>query len=228
MVKRWIARAGGGAVWVAALGISSVVACSPPPSTLRSSVRLDGAEPITRLVVYSDIEGPAVTHLASTAFEEGVVRRLTACGVEARFVSADRMDPTPLDARIGAVLAQQQASAVMFVKAAGGELGSTNWLHVKLDLIDIRTDKATWVADASAYFSSGDTSEADGARFATLLVTRLRDDGVLAHCKPGEAYPGCFDDLRRALAARQRPSSPGQADAADSLPRCNVPPGGAR
>jgi hypothetical protein len=99
-------------------------ACDPPQvSTLRSYTNLEGAKPIDRLVVYSDIEGPAVTHLASTAFEAEVVRRLTTCGVEARVVSADRMDPTPPDVRLNATLAQLQAAAVMTVKAMGGELG---------------------------------------------------------------------------------------------------------
>jgi hypothetical protein len=181
--------------------------------------------------VYSDIEGPEVTPLASTAFEAGVVRRLTACGVEARVVSADRMDPTPPDARIYAVLAQLQPEAVMTVMHVGGEVElrpNTNLLRARLDLTDIRTHETMWVADALAYFSTGDSSEADGAKFATLLVTRLRDDGVLTHCKPGEAYPGCFDDLRRALAARQRTSPRGQPDTTEPIPTCNVPPGGTR
>jgi hypothetical protein len=218
----------GGVVLAATLGVS-LAACRPPVSTLRSNANLEGAKPITQLVVYSDIEGPAVTHVASTAFEAGIVRRLNACGVEARVVSADRMDPTPPDARIGPVLAQLQTGAVMIVKATGGELKpSTNLLQVKLALTDVETHETTWAADASAYFSTGDAAAADGAKFATLLVTRLRDDGVLTHCKPGEAYPGCFDDLRRALAARQRASSLGQPDAAEFMPSCNVPPSGAR
>ena len=166
-----------------------------------------------------------MTHLASTAFEAEVVRRLTACGVEARVVSADPMDPTPLDAQIGATLAQLQTDAVMIVKAMGGEIGSPNQLRAKLLLTDVETHERTWFAYASAYFSNGDAAGADAAAFATLVVTRLRDDGVLTRCKAGEAYPGCFDDLRRAQEARQRARALGQPDAAESMPRCNVPAG---
>lgn len=221
MVQRRGARGGcGGVIWAATIGLGGLAACSPQ-ATLRSSASPNGTEPITRLVVYSDIESPAMTHVASTAFEAGMVRRLAACGVEARIVSADRMDLTPPEARVEAALARLEASAVMNVKATGGEVGDPSLLYITLDLTDVRTRERTWVAGASAYFSASDTAGArDGAAFATLLVTRLRDDGVLTHCKPGETYPGCFDDLRQALAARQRAVDPG---AAEPLPRCSAP-----
>jgi hypothetical protein len=195
---------------------AGVGACHPPPvsvSTLQSTAYLVGAEPLTRLVVYSDLEGPAVTHAASAEFERGVVQRLGTCGVEARVVSADRMDPTPPERRVEAALARLETHAVMVVKAAGGELKtgwrSPNRLTAKLELTDVRTRRATWVADATAYFSTADAGT-DGDAFAALLVTRLRDDGVLTRCRPGEAYPGCFEDRRQAEQA-QLPA-----------PRCDV------
>lgn len=215
-------------VCAVALG-ASIGACGPPPvSTLRSTAFLYRAEPLTRLVVYSDLEGPAVTHTASMEFERGVVQRLGTCGVDARVVSADRMDPTPPESRVEAALAQLETHTVMIVKAEGGELAtgpgrSVNRVTALLELKDVRTRHTTWLADATAYFSTADAGETDGAAFATLLVTRLRDDGVLTRCRPGEAYPGCFEDRRHALEARLRhASSEVRYATKPKVPRCDV------
>src|SRR5262245_15273981 len=160
-------RARGGArhgFSLAALGLGMVAAAcrTPPVSTLQSTPHLDGAEPITRLLVYSELAGPAVTHAASKEFERGVTQRLGTCGVEARVLPVDRMDPTPLATRVEQALAQLDTHAVMIVKAMGGELGvdsgRANRVSAKLELTDVRTRHSLWAADASAYFSRGDGS----------------------------------------------------------------------
>jgi hypothetical protein len=204
----------------AAIGLGACAA--PSVSTLRSTPQLEGAEPLRRLVVYADLEGPGVGHPASVEFEQSVVHRLGRCGVDARVVSADRMDPTPPASRVEAALAAFEAHAVMVVQAAGGEINrADNRLNVKLELADVRRPRPSWLADGSAYFSSSDPDGGDGAAFAMLVVTRLRDDGVLTGCRRDEAYPGCLEDRRRALKARERAVSAAARNAMAPVPQCD-------
>jgi len=195
------------------IGLIFVVgACAPPLApTLRSTAHVvDGAEPLTRLVVYEDLEGPAVTHAASTEFARDVVQRLATCGVAARVVAKDRMDPTPTERRVEAALARLDAHAVLIVQATGGEVGErTSGLRVKLNLSEIGAALPTWEASASTFFSEDDAGA--GAAVSTLIITRLRDDGVLTRCRPDEAYPGCREDRHH---RQQRDGTP--------VPRCHV------
>lgn len=160
---------------------------------------------MTRLVVYEALEGPAVSRGASAEFGRDLVRRLATCGVAASVLVADPMNPMPFKQRLDAALEQQASHAVLVVQAMGGNLGANSEVRVALKVADVRVAEPLWEADGTTFFARNRLQ--DGAAFSILVVTKLRDDGVLSGCR-AEAYPGCLEDRRRELMVSTTPQTP--------------------
>ena len=197
-------------------------------TTFHSEINLQDPAPIDRILIYLDIAGPGFTSHASAGFQAGVIKRLAACGVGSTVLLADPMELDPAG-RLETAMKALQASAVMTITTTGGVVGlgsSGTWskVFVKLKLLDSRSMKKVWLADSITYLSNEDS----GAAFAIRLAMRLRDDGVLKNCLPGEMYPGCLQDRRQVLIEASKLEDPrDRKDAFKSVPHCEVAVGSA-
>ena len=108
---------------------------------------------------------------------------------------------------------------MLVVQAMGGKLGATSEVRVALKIADVRVAEPRWEADGTTFFARGRPQ--DGAAFSILVVTKLRDDGVLSGCRP-EAYPGCLEDRRRELMKSTAPQTPSTTYPRKPPRRCDV------
>lgn len=202
-------------VWGAGLIGILAAACEPPRvSRLYSTMHaVPAPEQAMRLVVYDALQ-------VSADVGRDLVERLATCGVAASVVVADPMDPTPLERRLDAALAQQAAHTMLIVRATGGELGAISEVRVALEIVDVEIAKPLWEASGTAFFRYGHVE--DGVAFSTLVVTKLRDDGVLSGCRTNEVYPGCREDQRRDLAKLSAPREPLAERHREPPRRCDV------
>ena len=172
-----------------------------------SRVNLAHAAPIDGMLVMN-VQSSGLDAALYQGFEIGLTQRLGSCGVRARVLHgpAAQLDPA-LDA--GKVI---QPVAVMSI-----ELASPPSIHAigfssrvsavfALKLEDITSRQTIWVARSKLeFFLHADAKF--GAWFATQVVSRLRDDGVLTDC-PATAAGWPEVDLPPDPAAAVPPTEP--------------------
>lgn len=176
----------GSMVVLAALG-----ACTSGTTTFQTMVRPGVGAPVTRLVVFESVESPFFDHELHRGFVIGLERRLASCGVQAH---VERIEPLELDPaqHVAQAVTAAGANATLEITAAGGKRtsqgdSSSDVLQFGLKMVDTASNEARWKGTASLGLSQSWRTDrsGSGAAFATSIVTRLRDDGVLAHCPPG-------------------------------------------
>lgn len=198
MTRRWlVASCPVVSAIVAACGLAG---CAPPEATFRSKANLANAAPVQRLLVVVDVHSPAFEPEVYRGFHIGLTRRLGACGVASRVLpEPDAREPVA-ERRIADAASELQPSAVMSMALAGVPLvhqtivGShtmtQNTIVFAFQLEDRTSRQVVWNARSQLEFSVHHSSDdaRTGLRFATSLVSRLRDDGVLRGC-PSAGWP---------------------------------------
>lgn len=199
--------------YVAVLAIAAQAACRPPPAaetTFDSKIMGRPAAPIERLLIIAAEEG-AFTGPLLDGFQDALANRLGMCRVVPSILPRDPM-ALDFDDRVSAVVKQFQPNAILMVRYQGGDLatsdaGVTGKLSFELEILDATSDRQTWLGTSMLdVHVGGDWSiyaEA-GSVFATGVVSRLRDDGVLMRCPArGDGWPeiarppGCLRQRQR-------------------------------
>lgn len=167
------------------------VGCVSATTTVESRVNLQGAQPVERLVVVLQLE---LAEALRSGFEAGLMDRFTACRIESRLWTSGAVDPeTQLPISSGAIARDIEATTTMSITSAGGivqpiGLGATKRaLAFNLNVVDVRSHNMIWQARSQFSVRTGlfSDEQGEGYRVATSIVSRLRDDGVLARCPPG-------------------------------------------
>jgi hypothetical protein len=206
-------KANGIWMWIVVALVTSSSACASGKTTFNSRVEVANAGPVKRLVVFESVESPGFGHDMRVGLAAALTNRLSMCGVTARLLHAQSSDPDPA-ARVAAYVKEFQADAVLLIKAAGGVVvngdETESALIFELKLIETAALRMTWQARAMFEVRSqsvwiNDTDS--GANFGTSIVSRLRDDRVLAGCPALPAgwpeikpRPGCREERQRVLA----------------------------
>jgi hypothetical protein len=181
-----------------------------------STTDLKNVAPVTRLVIFGSA-GRMFGGSMNRGFEAGLTSRLATCGVATSIVHMSALD-LDADARIAAVIAKFRASSVMSIATDGGLVerglngGLLDTLWFKLKLLDTTSSKAAWIAqvrfEVEKNFVSND--QGVGVRFATSIIARLRDDGILTRCPapnvpwPAVEWPDEVDPAHECLQERRR------------------------
>jgi hypothetical protein len=117
--------------------------------------------------------------------------RLRACGITPRILTTYRLDMNP-GQPIDVAVREFRPSAILSIMPIGvnrirderDERNERNkpdkTLFFKLALVDLASDKVTWVAKYRGHGYSD-----FGSEFALRIVLRLREDGVLKGCPGG-------------------------------------------
>jgi hypothetical protein len=241
MATSW--KAVSGAAIVGALAVQS--ACQPPPAkniTFDVST-LEHRSPIVRLLVIASVEPRFFPDAMFDGFADALTHRLASCGIQSTVLYRDPM-AIDFDDRVAAEVQRAAPSALLTMRATGsnvrltgrrGDGGFIGPLSFDLTMLDAASNATTWRATSTMEVSIGrDWSfrAIAGATFATSIVSRLRDDGVLSGCPAPQAGwptitppPGCvqqrqrmlqeaanaYDDGLRAAALQQVPSCGGSA-----------------
>lgn len=182
------------ALFAALLGASAAAGCGSTSTSFASTADLDGATPIERLLVVADLAGRGFSAEMYQGFMEGLTSRLATCGVPSKIVHRNPMDLDP-DQHLAEVTKEFRPSAAMSITATDGASRSLNGgldsmvVDSDLEIRDLKAGKQIWRARSRLYSRAGLTgSPRDwGFSFATSVVMRLRDDGVLTHCPPASA-----------------------------------------
>jgi hypothetical protein len=178
-------------------GCASLAGCASGATTFRSntSAHLATTPPIERLMVLENI-GAGFTVKMYRGFLVALERRLTVCGVASRAIHVGSLD-VGIKQDIEENAKQFLPGALLSIRAAGGLLKREqyeykNTLHFDLQLLDIASNKPTWVAEATFDVSISLASDdaASGVRFATSG----KDWPAI------DTRPDCQEERRRALA----------------------------
>jgi hypothetical protein len=150
------------------------------------------------------------------AFQAGLSSRLTTCGVQSKILRDSPSSPDPVQ-RVAAASTEFDSTATLVIKRAGGAVfrvsdrtanegrRTTSALLFQLEIFDTKSANRTWLARSLFDSRKSNTDAATSAvEFATSIVTRLRDDGVLQGCPTTgwpvfEPPPYCWDVRRRIL-----------------------------
>jgi hypothetical protein len=189
--------------------VSNLAGCRTPasPFTFNSKPNLENAAsaaPIDRLLVYADIQSEYFNDQSYKGFQAGLMGRLADCGIASRVlptgpVNAD--DP----AQIELIPGEQPPTTAMSIGLSDrkiykvyhpGTVTISGTLFFELKIFDATSHKVIWLAKSSFEFPSRDDDELHGMQFASNLITRLQDDGMLNRCRVHEAYPGCLQQRR--------------------------------
>lgn len=169
---------------------ASVCACVNSPITTKyeTTTDLKSAAPVTRLVVFGIPQSPGFGEAMNRGFELGLRSRLAVCRVALSIMHTDALD-LDAEAHLAIEIATFRASSTLSIMADGGAIhrdtyASTLWF--KLKLADVGSSRVAWTAAATFEVTVNGLSndQSSGARFATSIVSQLRDDGVLTHCPP--------------------------------------------
>lgn len=170
--------------------VALVCGCDAPSATFRSKATLGHAPPADRLLVVTNIEGPAFEASMFRGFRLGLENRLARCGVQAMVVRsttsiADRFALHPV-----AEMTISQSTVPQKLRLDPFTNDTRNTVWFALDLEDLASRQTTWVARSRFEFVARHNRHDSvvGVQLATLLASRLRDDGVLAHC-PATEWP---------------------------------------
>lgn len=177
-------------VYVRAAVVLGVVAgCANARTSIESSTNLKNAAPVTRLLIFEDVESSLSAGDLYRGFVERVKSGLTSCGVTASIEQV--RGPVDLNQLVAGPIENYHASSVMLIEADGGEdihnrrNGTDTYkLRFKLRLLDVVSNKVTWMAESKVYMTTSWASDdvENGGRFAAAIVSRLQDDGVLTGC----------------------------------------------
>lgn len=251
MTHPW--RAGTRAL-AAAMVVLAQHGCVPPPvvhevtferlSTPDAMPLVGQPAAIERLLVVADVDPQTFPEPMFDGLHDALTNRLAACGVRP---SALYLDPADLGSqdRIAAELGRSHPNAVIMVRGAGsrvigtrlitGDYAFKGTMWFDLTVLETRSQAPIWRARAKVDVTVGgwSVSAESGAQFATGVVSRLRDDGVLVGCPPREQAwptitppPGCLQQRQRVFRAA--------ADAWDNdlrvaklreAPTCDTAPG---
>jgi len=169
--------------------VVAIGACATTGTTkFTTSAHAVAVPPVTRLVVFETVESPFFNHQMHRGFVVGLTKRMASCGVEASVEHLSELELDRDQRRTSAVTAAR-AGAMLMIDAAGGKRtvsgnSSNDVLRFDLRLVDVATKQVPWSGEANLErLQSWATDElGSGAQFATALVERMRDDGVLTRC----------------------------------------------
>jgi hypothetical protein len=212
MTSRWIPSF---VVLAVVSGASSLSGCASE-AVFNSRTNLANAAPVKRLLVVANVESHGFNHDMHLGFEAALVKRLSTCGIAAKALEAQPGDLDPA-ARVSASAKELEADAILMITALGGdwtESGDTTSTTLIFDfkLVDVASGHVTWLAKSqldvktNARINDFDS----GTSFGTSVVSRLRDDRVLAGCPtatvgwPVIPSAGCLEQRQRALAEAQQ------------------------
>jgi hypothetical protein len=150
------------------------------------------------------------------AFQAGLTNRLATCGIPSKvlLVRSSR-DPGQ---RISDSSAELAPTATLVIQREGGEVvresrstgylvteRTTSRLIFQLEMFDTSSARRTWLARSQFDTRKSNTdAETSAVEFATSIVARLRDDGILPGCPTGgwpafKPPPRCSEVRRRIL-----------------------------
>jgi hypothetical protein len=191
-VSRWSFAAVVALVLVA----SGSSGCASAKARFNSKADLDGAVPIAKVLVFTNMKSKGFTDRVNAGFEKGLMAGLAACGVKGEILQAD---PLALDAKekFQATLATLQPDAALFIKRDGGNItvssgGTNSELIFELQLVEMKTKKQRWLARSLLNLLTNNVfadDNASGEDFGAGIVNRLQQDGVLKGCPPGGVVP---------------------------------------
>ena len=186
MTQEWTRRL----AFLRAAVVLGAVACRANGTTIfESSTNLKNAAPVTRLVIFENVQSSFAGDLYR-GFVGALKSGLADCGVTASIEQIGALD-LDVDQRIASTIDTFHASSAMLVLANGGNQTfnrsngvETYQLRFTLKLLDVVSNHVTWMAETKlSMLTSWVTDDVGtGARFATSIVSRLRDDGMLAGC----------------------------------------------
>jgi len=184
-----------------------------------SHANLTNAAPVKLLMVLEDVQNGGFDHNMHEGFHVALTSGLTACGVALRILHPDPMD-LDLSQYIDANVKEFQPSAMLLINTTGGNIGGRpSTLTYDLKLIDLESNRVTWLAKSNFSIWVSDTDSGGG--FGISIVSRLRDDGVLMSC-PRLLYQDCEKERRRAYSeASQETDERERKKVIESAPKCN-------
>jgi hypothetical protein len=208
-------------------------------NTLDSRSLVGRPAEIARLLVVADVEPKYFPESMLDGFHDAVTNRLAACGVQS---SVLQVDPTVLDSddRVAAELQSSHPNVILMMRSAGAHVvGRPDGFHgtmwFDLAVLDARSQAPTWRARSTIDVTVGpwSASAETGAQLATGIVSRLRDDGVLAGCPPRERAwpeitppPGCLQQRQRVFReAREAWDDDLRVAKLRTAPTCDTAPG---
>ncbi len=161
--------------------------------TFESKATLGHAAPIDRMLVVMDVQNQALDADIYRGLEIGLSQRLGSCRIRAKVLHDMRANP--LDPTSTAFQAVQPV-AVMSIELASPpyvrNIGFATAVSAvfAFKLVDLASHETTWIARSKLEVRSMRSHMGLGGRFATEIVSRLRDDGVLASCPAaGAGWP---------------------------------------
>lgn len=174
---------------VASGGLAACVSTKQVAFTSRANLahatRIDG-------MVVHDVQSRALDAALYRGFEAGLTQRLGSCGVRARVVHDAASLQDPASEAVQAV----QSAAVMSIELASPpfiyRIGPSDFqvsVVFAFNVTDMASRQTTWEARSKLEFHPM-YNQADvklGAWYATQVVSRLRDDGVLTDCPAAAA-----------------------------------------
>jgi hypothetical protein len=208
----------------AMLAATSLASCvkrvKPFEISVTSNTHSANGAPVERLLIYLKF---TLDMSIYRVFEVGLTKRLAACQVASTILEHD---PMALDAAddLRTAMKEFQPTTLMAISKAAGNLivNGTTTLSTNFEVFEAKSETVIWAASTIARVSDA----ASATAFATRVITRLRDDGVLTRCPLGESYPGCREDRRQALAeANQLKDKLDRIGAVEAAPRCDVAEG---
>ena len=211
------------AVALLCLCAAIVNGCAKEASMTTFNSRVErSASPIKRLLVLASVTSSGFSARMYEVFRAGLTNRLATCGVPSKVLSGNSSED-PLQ-RIKDSTAEFEPTATLVIQRAGGAVirestgymgtdRTTSALLFQLEMIDTSSAHRTWLARSRFDTRKSNTDvETSAVEFATSIVSRLRDDGMLLGCPTSgwpafEPPPHCADVRKRILE---------QADASDN------------
>jgi hypothetical protein len=182
-----------GSLLIPAVASCGLAACtSIKEVAFTSKVNRAPAAPIAGMLVV-DAQSPGLGVELHRGLEIGLAQRLGSCGVRARVLTGR---PAQLELESEAVKVVQPVAVMSielasppFIQHIAGSDAARVSAVFALKLEDIASHQATWVARSKLDFhlSYVQPDARFGAWFATQIVSRLRDDGVLTGCPTAAA-----------------------------------------
>lgn len=180
-----------GSLLIPAVASCGLAACtSIKEVAFTSKVNRAPAAPIAGMLVV-DAQGLGVE--LHRGLEIGLVQRLGSCGVRARVLTGRpaQLEPGSEAVKVVqpvAVMSIELASPPLIQQNVGVDAAQVSAVFA-LKLEDIASHQTTWVARSKLAFhlSYVQADATLGAWFATQIVSRLRDDGVLTGCPAAAA-----------------------------------------
>jgi len=185
MTRAWVRQS----VCVRAAVVIGVVAgCATARTSIESSTNLKNTAPVTRLLIFEDLQHAFYSADLYGGFVERVKSGLTSCGVTASIEQAPGL--VNFNELVAGPIETFHASSVMLIFSEGEDVHhpsngtDTYKLRFKLKLLDVVSNKVMWAAESKVYMTTSWTTDdvENGARLGAAIVSRLQDDGVLTGC----------------------------------------------